>query len=94
MWGHERSVTVLPVGKTDARTVLSVNLCKICAGEHLLDATKEHKIIPIKQKWNPIKYLCPKVKHTRKLCDLLCKTCDNPICALCNLSSEHDQHIK
>ena len=69
-----------------------INLCKTCAGEHLLDDTKEHKVVPIKQKWNPKNPLCP--KHTTKQCDLYCKQCDNPICALCVLSGEHDQHKK
>ena len=31
-------------------------------------------------------------KHTTKQCDLYCKQCDGPICALCVLSGEHDQH--
>ena len=69
-----------------------INLCKACAGEHLLDDTKEHKVVPIKQKWNPKNPLCP--KHTTKQCDLYCKKCDYPICALCVLSGEHDQHKK
>ena len=69
-----------------------INLCKTCAGEHLLDDTKEHKVVPIKQKWNPKNPLCP--KHTTKQCELYCKQCDDPICALCVLSGEHDQHKK
>ena len=69
-----------------------INLCKTCVGEHLLDDTKEHKVVPIKQKWNPTNPMCP--KHTTKHCELYCKKCDNPICAQCILSTEHDQHKK
>ena len=68
------------------------NLCKTCAGDHLVDDTKEHKVVPKKQKWNPRNPLCP--KHTTKHCDFHCKQCDKPICALCVLSGEHDQHKK
>lgn len=67
-------------------------LCKACAGDHLLDDTKEHKVVPIKQKWSPRKPMCP--KHTSKLCDLYCKHCDNHICALCISSGKHDHHKK
>ena len=69
-----------------------INLCKTCAGDHLVDETKEHRVVPIKQKWNPRNPLCP--KHTTKHCDFYCKQCNNPICALCVLSGEHDQHEK
>ena len=57
-----------------------------------MDDTKEHKVVPIKQKWNPRNPLCR--KHTTKHCDFHCKQCDKPICALCVLSGEHDQHKK
>lgn len=69
-----------------------INLCKTCAGDHLLDDTKEHKVVPIKQKWNPTNPMCP--NHTSKHCDLYCKHCGTPICALCVTSGEHDQHKK
>ncbi|XP_078321431.1 uncharacterized protein LOC111115787 [Crassostrea virginica] len=69
-----------------------INLCKTCAGDHLVDETKEHRVVPIKQKWNPRNPLCP--KHTTKHCDFHCKQCDKPICASCVLSEEHDQHKK
>ena len=68
------------------------NLCKTCAGDHLMNDTKEHKVVLIKQKWNPRNPLCQ--KHTIKHCDFHCKQCDKPICALCVLSGEHDQHKK
>ena len=69
-----------------------INLCKTCAGDHLVDDTKEHRVVPIKQKWNPRNPLCQ--KHTTKHCEFHCKQCDKPICALCVLSGEHDQHKK
>lgn len=70
----------------------NTNLCKTCAGEHLLDELKEHRVVPIKQKYYPVIPACP--KHFAKLCELYCKNCDNPICVKCVASGEHDQHLK
>ena len=57
------------------------NLCKTCAGYHLLDDTKEHKVVPIKPKLVPNK---PYVSETlAKHCGLYCKHCDNSICVMC-----------
>ena len=66
------------------------NICTICAGEHLLDDTKEHKIVTIKQKWNTTNPLCPKVKHTSKLCDLYCVRNATTLfvhCAFCQVNT-------
>lgn len=30
--------------------ICHINLCKTCAGEHLLDESKEHKVVPIRQR--------------------------------------------
>lgn len=60
--------------------ICNINLCKTCAGEHLLDESKEHKIVPIRQRgYGPDYPSC--LKHTKKQCELHCKQCDLPICA-------------
>lgn len=68
-----------------------INLCKICAGEHLLDDSRDHKVVPIKMRRSTINYpKCP--THTNKQCELHCEKCDNPICAHCISSNEHLGH--
>ncbi|XP_062599900.1 tripartite motif-containing protein 2-like [Saccostrea cucullata] len=64
-----------------------VKLCKACVGEHLSDLSKEHKVVPYKQKGTtPI---CP--THAGKLCELHCKECVIPVCSLC-VSDKHKGH--
>lgn len=68
-----------------------INLCKICAGEHLLDDSRDHKVVPIKMRRTTINYpKCP--THTNKQCELHCEKCDNPICVHCISSNEHLGH--
>lgn len=71
-----------------------INLCAPCAGEHLFDKSKEHKVVPFKQRrsiFRTPKYPnCP--KHTQKQCRLFCELCDVPICLYCVSSDEHSAH--
>lgn len=72
-------------------TVCQINLCKNCAGEHLLDESKIHTVIPIKQQRSTPHYpTCP--KHSTKQCELHCAKCDIPICIRCISSEEHSEH--
>lgn len=68
-----------------------VYLCAVCAGKHLLDESKKHKIVSIKNRGsNPT---CPKcLTHTSKLCKLRCEKCEIPICDLCVSSKTHRTH--
>ncbi|XP_062605492.1 uncharacterized protein LOC134267287 [Saccostrea cucullata] len=65
-----------------------VKLCKACVGEHLSDLSKEHKVVPYKEKGTSPK--CP--THVGKLCELHCKECDLPVCSLCLSSKIHKGH--
>lgn len=70
--------------------ICDIHLCKACVGEHLLDESKTHKVIPCKKRGStPI---CS--KHSTKVCELYCERCENKICALCISSGDHEQHKK
>ena len=67
------------------------NLCKDCAGKHLLDESKEHKVVPIKQRWAPSNYpKCP-IHSTLKF-EIFCEQCCVPICVQCVSSTDHRCH--
>lgn len=67
-----------------------INLCKTCPGEHLLDETKEHRVLTFKQRGSILNYLkCS--KNTSKLCELYCDECNIPVCSRC-VSSKHQTH--
>lgn len=70
--------------------ICNVNLCKPCVGEHVLDESKDHTIVPFKKRGSTPKCL----KHSSKICELHCEICDCPICAVCVASFDHKQHFK
>nr|XP_022289483.1 E3 ubiquitin-protein ligase TRIM36-like isoform X2 [Crassostrea virginica] len=69
----------------------NVYLCKSCAGEHMLDTSTQHEVIPVEQTMSKPFYPTCK-KHLRKKCELYCKQCTNPICVQCISSQEHPGH--
>lgn len=73
--------------------ICNVNLCKECAGEHLLDGSGDHKVVPIKLRRSTPSY--PRCqKHCTRQCELYCEQCDIPICAHCVSSEDHEAHKK
>ncbi|XP_052683787.1 uncharacterized protein LOC128164095 [Crassostrea angulata] len=67
------------------------NLCKKCVGEHILDESKKHNVVPFKNRRSTVFYpICP--KHTTKQCELFCEQCASPICSSCVSSSDHNRH--
>ncbi|XP_065927537.1 E3 ubiquitin-protein ligase TRIM71-like [Magallana gigas] len=67
------------------------NLCKACVGEHMLDLSKKHQVVPFKDRGSTPNYpIC--TKHSPKQCELHCEQCDIPICVLCVSSESHKNH--
>ncbi|XP_065927020.1 E3 ubiquitin-protein ligase TRIM71-like [Magallana gigas] len=68
--------------------ICHIHLCVACVGKHLLDESKEHKVVPLKKRG-----LNPKCsKHSTQLCDIHCEQCDIPICLECVSTGEHLGH--
>lgn len=68
--------------------ICNMHICKVCAGEHLSDPSKEHKVVLFEKRGSN-----PKCSiHSQKLCELHCKQCDIPICSLCVSSDKHLGH--
>lgn len=65
-----------------------VHLCKACEGQHILDETKEHKVMPFKMQGSSS--VC--TKHFSKICDIYCEQCDIAVCVQCVSSKEHKGH--
>ena len=68
--------------------VCHIDLCKDCAGKHIFDKSKVHRIVLLKQVLSSPK--CP--DHSKKQRELHCKQCDSPICSLCVVSQKHKYH--
>ncbi|XP_078331343.1 uncharacterized protein LOC144625129 [Crassostrea virginica] len=70
--------------------ICHIHLCEACEEKHLSDESKEHYIVPFK-----LRGITPKcTKHSTEVCTQLCIACKIPVCPLCVVSSEHEQHIK
>lgn len=68
-----------------------IHLCVVCVGEHLLDESKEHKVVPFKRRGSTTHYpKCP--IHSTKQCELHCENCNKAICVQCVSSKKHKKH--
>ncbi|XP_078340609.1 uncharacterized protein LOC111118706 [Crassostrea virginica] len=67
-----------------------IHICEACVEKHLSDQSKDHYIVPFKQRGSIPK--CP--YHSTKTCIIFCKDCNVPICAICSSFGEHVQHKK
>ena len=71
--------------------ICQIYLCKVCAGEHILDESTRHKVVPIKQTLAALIYpTCS--NHSTKKCRLYCEDCTIPACVQCVTSKEHRGH--
>ncbi|XP_052707973.1 uncharacterized protein LOC128183120 [Crassostrea angulata] len=69
------------------------NLCKACVGDHVLDFSKKHQVVPFQDRRSII--ISPNCQtHSLKQCELHCEQCDIPICVLCVSSESHENHKK
>lgn len=68
-----------------------INICKTCVGEHHLDESKLHIVVPVKHRKSIPRYpKCP--EHIAKVCELHCKLCNVPVCVQCISSKKHMAH--
>lgn len=73
--------------------ICHIHLCKACVGEHLLDESKFHIVIPMKQRQSIRKISYPECHiHLARLCELHCEQCDFPVCVQCVSSQKHKIH--
>lgn len=68
--------------------ICGIYFCKSCVGEHLLDQSKEHRVVPLQKRELTTK--CS--KHSTQLCDNYCEQCDIPFCLECVSNNEHLGH--
>ena len=69
--------------------ICRINLCKTCVGEHLLDESRDHKVVPFHRRRS-----IPICQYHKYVCELHCEQCHTPICAQCVSSTQHDLHRK
>ena len=71
--------------------ICQIYLCKVCAGEHILDESTGHKVVTIKQTLAAFIYpTCS--NHSTENCQLYCEDCTIPACVQCVTSKEHRAH--
>uniref|UniRef100_A0A8B8B6T3 Tripartite motif-containing protein 3-like n=1 Tax=Crassostrea virginica TaxID=6565 RepID=A0A8B8B6T3_CRAVI len=68
--------------------ICHIHLCEACVGKHLSDQSKDHYIVPFKQRGSIPK--CP--NHSTKTCTIFCQDCNVSICKICSSFGEHAEH--
>lgn len=62
--------------------ICHILFCKICSAVHILDESKDHRVVPVKRRNDYSDFpLC--LKHSVKQCKLYCEQCEIPICRDC-----------
>lgn len=69
-----------------------INICKGCAVRHLSDDSKEHTVVPVKQRSKLTAHAKIQCELHDERYELYCKQCDIPICTCCLSSSQHLGH--
>lgn len=68
-----------------------IDLCKACVGDHLLNLSKKHQVVPFKDRGSTLNL--PKCsEHNLEQCKHYCEQCDISICAHCISSGNHRNH--
>lgn len=75
--------TPVPLSYCD---LCNTHLCAECREKHLLDKSKEHKVIFFEKRGSKCEI------HSTKICELYCKNCEKPVCILCVSSDTHNAH--
>lgn len=71
--------------------ICQIALCTVCVGDHLLDASKRHQIVPFNERGSSLIYsICQ--THSPNQCELHCESCDVSICVHCFSSGNHQNH--
>ncbi|XP_065924081.1 E3 ubiquitin-protein ligase TRIM71-like [Magallana gigas] len=67
------------------------NLCKACVGEHMLDFSNKHQIVPFQDRGSTPNYPnCS--EHVKELCKVYCEQCDISVCIYCLSTQNHQNH--
>nr|XP_034330231.1 E3 ubiquitin-protein ligase TRIM71-like [Crassostrea gigas] len=67
------------------------NLCKACVGEHMLDFSKKHQLVPFQDRGSTPNYPnCS--EHVKELCKVYCEQCDVSVCIYCFSTQNHQNH--
>ncbi|XP_065938560.1 tripartite motif-containing protein 3 [Magallana gigas] len=67
-------------------------MCEQCRDEHQKNKkTKNHEVVPYKQRKRPLPVEKCKIHPTRNI-ELLCEECQIPICSKCTATKEHRSH--
>lgn len=71
--------------------ICQIDLCKVCVGDHLLNSSRRHQIVPFEERGSSLIYsICQ--THSSRQCELHCESCDVAICVHCFSSGNHQNH--
>ncbi|XP_052707968.1 uncharacterized protein LOC128183116 [Crassostrea angulata] len=67
------------------------NLCKACVGDHVLDLSKKHHLVPFQDRGSTPNYPnCS--EHVKEMCRHYCEECDISLCVYCTATGTHQNH--